>query len=55
MCFMCFICPVCVGRKKIFGVKATGSNSFHRRGRSPSLEEGGLWVSPVKAYGLAVD
>ena len=29
-------------KKKIFGVKATGSNSFHRRGRSPSLEEGGL-------------
>ena len=24
-------------------------------GRSPSLEEGGLWDSPVKAYGLAVD
>ncbi len=24
-------------------------------GRSPSLEEGGLWVSPVKACGLAVD
>ena len=24
-------------------------------GRSPSLEEGGLGVSPVKAYGLAVD
>ena len=23
--------------------------------RSPSLEEGGLGVSPVKAYGLAVD
>ena len=24
-------------------------------GRSPSLEEGGLWASPVKAFGLAVD
>ena len=39
-------------------------NAFHRlgyellpppTGRSPSLEEGGLGVSPVKAYGLAVD
>ena len=31
-------------------------NAFHRpRGRSPSLEEGGLWGSPVKACGLAVD
>ena len=35
--------------------------SFHRRlllpplRRSPSLEEGGLGVSPVKACGLAVD
>ena len=42
-------------KKKIFSVKATGSNSFHRCGRSPSLEEGGLGVSPVKASGLAVD
>ena len=25
------------------------------RGRSPSLEEGGLGDSPVKAFGLAVD
>ena len=24
-------------------------------GRSPSLEEGGLWASPVKAFGLAVE
>ena len=24
-------------------------------GRSPSLEEGGLWDSPIKASGLAVD
>ena len=40
------------------------SYSFHRGrgrtpstvcGRSPSLEEGGLGGSPVKAYGLAVD
>ena len=39
-------------------------NAFHRlgyellpppTGRSPSLEEGGLGVSPVKACGLAVD
>ena len=36
-------------------------NSFHRRvllpplRRSPSLEEGGLGGSPVKACGLAVD
>ena len=39
-------------------------NAFHRlgyellpppTGRSPSLEEGGLGVSPVKASGLAVD
>ena len=29
------MCPVCVGRKKIFGVKATGSNSFHRCGGPP--------------------
>ena len=29
--------------------------SFHRRGRSPSLEEGGLGVSPGKACGLAVE
>ena len=29
-------------KKKIFGIKATGSNSFHRLRRSPSLEEGGL-------------
>ena len=32
---MCFMCPVCVGRKKLFGVKATGSNSFHRCGGPP--------------------
>ena len=31
-----------VSEKKIFGVKAAGANSFHRRRRSPSLEEGGL-------------
>ena len=38
------------------------ANSFHRLrtpsaacGRSPSLEEGGLGGSPVKAFGLAVD
>ena len=24
-------------------------------GRSPSLDEGGLWAAPVKASGLAVD
>ena len=35
------MCPVCVGRKKIFGVKATGSNSFHRcGGPPPSSREG---------------
>ena len=32
-----------------------GAYSFHRCGRSPSLEEGGLGGSPVKAFGLAVD
>ena len=39
-----------------------GAYSFHRLrtpstayGRSPSLEEGGLGGSPVKAFGLAVD
>ena len=33
---MCFMCPVCVCRKKkIFSVKATGSNSFHRCGGPP--------------------
>ena len=35
-------------------------NSFHRLllpplRRSPSLDEGGLGASPVKAFGLAVD
>ena len=29
--------------------------SFHRLRAVPSLEEGGLGVSPVKASGLAVD
>ena len=34
------MCPVYVGRKKIFGVKATGSNSFHRcGGPPPSMRE----------------
>ena len=37
------------------GLLPPPADSFHRRGRSPSLEEGGLGVSPVKAYGLAVD
>ena len=35
--------------------ESSSADSFHRRGRSPSLEEGGLGVSPVKACGLAVD
>ena len=35
--------------------ESSSADSFHRRGRSPSLKEGGLGVSPVKAYGLAVD
>ena len=33
----------------------SSADSFHRRGRSPYLEEGGLGDSPVKACGLAVD
>ena len=37
------------------GLLPPSADSFHRRGRSPSLEEGGLGVSPVKACGLAVD
>ena len=37
------------------GLLPPPADSFHRRGRSPSLKEGGLGVSPVKAYGLAVD
>ena len=42
--------------------ESSSADSFHRPrtpstacGRSPSLKEGGLGVSPVKAYGLAVD
>ena len=37
------------------GLLPPPTDSCHRRGRSPSLEEGGLGVSPVKACGLAVD
>ena len=46
----------------MFGIKAMGTNAFQRLltpstvcGRSPSLKEGGLGASPVKAFGLAVD
>ena len=39
----------------VCGLLPPPTDSFHRRGRSPSLEEGGLGVSPVKACGLAVD
>ena len=46
---------VCVGRKKIFGVKATGSNSFHRCGGPPPSKREVWEVSPVNAFGLAVD
>ena len=50
--------------EKGFFERTAGENAFQRMGdellpppagRSPSLEEGGLGVSPVKAYGLAVD
>ena len=46
---------VCVGRKKIFGIKATGSNSFHRCGGPPPSRREVWGASPVKAYVLAVD
>ena len=45
-------------------MRPSAENSFCRRGdellppptgRSPSLEEGGMGASPVKAFGLAVD
>ena len=39
----------------VCGLLPPSADSFHRRGRFPSLEEGGLGVSPVKACGLAVD
>ena len=39
----------------VCGLLPPPTDSFHRRGRSPSLEEGGLGVSPVKAYSFAVD
>ena len=50
--------------EKGFFERTAGENAFQRMGyellpppagRSPSLEEGGLWASPVKAFGLAVD
>ena len=50
--------------EKGFFERTAGENAFQRMGyellpppagRSPSLEEGGLGASPVKAYGLAVD
>ena len=37
------MCPVCVGRKKIFGVKATGSNSFHRPRGGPPPSRREVW------------
>ena len=46
----------------VCGLLPPSADSFHRPrtpstacGRSPSLEEGGLGGSPVKACGLAVD
>ena len=33
----------------------TGDELLPPLRRSPSLEDGGLWAAPVKAYGLAVD
>ena len=50
--------------EKGFFERTAGENAFQRMGyellppptgRSPSLEEGGLGGSPVKAFGLAVD
>jgi len=50
--------------EKGFFERTAGANAFQRMGyellpplagRSPSLEEGGLGGSPVKASGLAVD
>ena len=61
---------MCVGHmmhmkfEKGFFERTAGENAFQRMGyellpppagRSPSLEEGGLGASPVKAFGLAVD
>ena len=43
ICFICFMCPVYVGRKKIFGVKATGSNSFHRPRGGPPPSRREVW------------
>ena len=46
----------------VCGLLPPSADSFYRPrtpstacGRSPSLEEGGLGASPVKAFGLAVD
>ena len=50
--------------EKGFFERTAGMNAVQRMGyellpppagRSPSLEEGGLEASPVKAFGLAVD
>ena len=50
--------------EKGFFERTAGANAVQRMGyellpppagRSPSLEEGALWGSPVKAFGLAVD
>ena len=57
--------------EKGFFERTVGANAFQRMGgdellpppetpstacgRSPSLEEGGLGASPVKAFGLSVD
>ena len=56
--------------EKGFFERTAGENAFQRMGyellpplrtpstacgRSPSLEEGGLGASPVKAFGLSVD
>ena len=52
---MCFMCPVCVSEEKDIRRKSNGFELLPPLRRSPSLEEGGLGASPVKAYGLAVD
>ena len=44
-----------VSEEKDIQCKSNGFELLPPLRRSPSLEEGGLGVSPVKAYGLAVD
>ena len=42
------------GGRRVIGGRCAGTPST-ACGRSPSLEEGGLGASPVKAFGLSVD